>query len=96
MNQTSHTTRPVYQLKVTLDCIKPRIWRRLVVPSDIMLDKLHEVLQVAMGWTNSHLHQFIVGKTYWGTTAPEAAIRLWAFRDGNWQVVTDGGPEVGS
>jgi hypothetical protein len=55
-----------FQLKVTLDGIEPPIWRRLLVPSDIKLKKLHEVLQVAMGWTNSHLHQFVVGKTYYG------------------------------
>ncbi|NNN04814.1 MAG: plasmid pRiA4b ORF-3 family protein [Elusimicrobia bacterium] len=54
-----------YQLKVTLDGIEPPIWRRLLVPGDINLLKLHEVLQVAMGWTNSHLHQFIVGDAYY-------------------------------
>ncbi len=54
-----------YQLKVTLDGLEPPIWRRLLVPSDINLEKLHEVLQVAMGWTNSHLHQFVVGDTYY-------------------------------
>lgn len=61
---TGTSTR--YQLKVTLDGIEPPIWRRLVVPSDINMFKLHEVLQVAMGWTNSHLHQFVVGKAYYG------------------------------
>ncbi|MBI5629894.1 MAG: plasmid pRiA4b ORF-3 family protein [Elusimicrobia bacterium] len=60
------STAQTYQLKVTLDGIEPPIWRRLAVPSDINMKKLHEVLQVAMGWTNSHLHQFIVGKTYYG------------------------------
>jgi len=56
----------VYQLKVTLDGIEPPIWRRLLVPSNITLDQFHGVIQVAMGWTNSHLHQFIVGKKYYG------------------------------
>jgi hypothetical protein len=51
----------VYQLKVTLREIKPAIWRRLQVPAEIKLDKLHMVLQDALGWTNSHLHQFIGG-----------------------------------
>lgn len=49
-----------YQLKVTLAGTKPPIWRRLIVPGDIRLHELHEVIQVAMPWTNSHLHQFIV------------------------------------
>ncbi len=51
----------VYQLKVTLREIKPAIWRRVQVPAEIKLDKLHMVLQDALGWTNSHLHQFVVG-----------------------------------
>jgi len=52
----------IYQLKVTLKHIKPAIWRRLHVPSDIRLSKLHSVLQDAFGWTNSHLHQFVLGE----------------------------------
>jgi hypothetical protein len=39
----------------------PSIWRRLLVPQDVTLPQLHSILQVAMGWTNSHLHQFKVG-----------------------------------
>lgn len=48
----------VYQLKVTLDHVRPPIWRRVLVPSAITLAGLHDVLQIAMGWTDSHLHQF--------------------------------------
>ena len=53
---------PIYYLKVSLEGIEPAIWRRLRVPGDANLGWLHAVLQVAMGWTNSHMHQFIVGK----------------------------------
>ena len=53
---------PVYQLKVVLEGIEPTIWRRLQVPGNASLGWLHAVIQVAMGWTNSHLHQFIAGK----------------------------------
>lgn len=56
----------VYQLKVTLKHIKPAIWRRLQVAADIKLDKLHMVLQDALGWTNSHLHHFIAGDDLYG------------------------------
>lgn len=56
----------VYQLKITLKDSKPAIWRRLQVPSDITLADLHEALQIAMGWTDSHLHQFVIGKTTFG------------------------------
>ena len=51
--------RSTYQLKISLEGTKPPIWRRLLVTSDIKLDVLHLALQITMGWTNSHLHQFI-------------------------------------
>jgi hypothetical protein len=51
--------RKAYQLKVTLTSIRPPVWRRVVVPGDFCLDELHWVIQFAMGWTNSHLHQFV-------------------------------------
>jgi len=49
--------RTVYQFKITLLGSKPPIWRRIQV-EDCTLDKLHEHIQTAMGWTNSHLHRF--------------------------------------
>lgn len=52
----------IYQLKVTLEGIKPPIWRRLHVSGDLTLGKLHYVLQDALGWQNSHLHQFLFGE----------------------------------
>ncbi|CAG0983952.1 hypothetical protein ANRL3_02317 [Anaerolineae bacterium] len=48
----------IYQLKVTLQDSHPAIWRRIQVPDNILLPQLHGVLQLAMGWTNSHLHWF--------------------------------------
>lgn len=50
----------VHELKITLRRSKPAIWRRIAVPSDIPLSDLHIVIQIVMGWTNSHLHQFVV------------------------------------
>ena len=56
----------IYQLKITLKYIRPPIWRRVQVPSDITLARLNRIIQVAMGWYDSHLHQFIVGEKYYG------------------------------
>jgi hypothetical protein len=64
----------VYQLKVTLRGIRPPIWRRIQVLSDIALSRLHTILQVVMGWTDSHLHQFLASGTYYGTPDPELGI----------------------
>jgi hypothetical protein len=61
----------VYRIKVTLKGTKPPIWRRIEVLDHITLAKLHMILQIVMGWTNSHLHQFIIGKTYYGEPDPE-------------------------
>ena len=49
-----------YQLKVVLRGISPLIWRRVVVSSDTTLAELHDVVQVAMGWEDEHLHRFRV------------------------------------
>ena len=68
-NKTSKSKAKVasdtlFQFKLTLLGIEPAIWRRIQV-QDCTLDKLHEHIQTAMGWTNSHLHQFeIKGKRY--------------------------------
>ena len=55
----------VYQFKITLLGSKPQIWRRIQF-ADCTLDKLHEHIQTAMGWTNSHLHHFRIGKQHYG------------------------------
>jgi hypothetical protein len=52
------TGRSVYQIKVTLLDSRPPIWRRLQIESGVTLDRLHDALQIVMGWTNSHLHGF--------------------------------------
>jgi hypothetical protein len=68
---------PLYQLKVTLKGSKPPIWRRVVVRADMSLDRLHNVIQIVMGWTDSHLHHFIAGsgfaRTFYGRPDPEFA-----------------------
>ena len=54
----------LYQFKITLNESKPAIWRRIQI-KDCTLDELHEHIQTAMGWTNSHLYEFkIDGNSY--------------------------------
>jgi hypothetical protein len=55
----------VYQFKITLAESHPPIWRRIQV-KDGTLDDLHEHIQTAMGWTNSHLHDFRIGEQLYG------------------------------
>lgn len=62
---------PQLQIKVTLDGIKPPIWRRIVVPGSLFLGDFHDLLQGAMGWKNSHMHHFIVRGEFYGTPDPE-------------------------
>jgi hypothetical protein len=54
------------RLKVTLRDVEPAVIRVLDVPVSTTLPELHDVLQVAMGWTDSHLHQFLAGDQRWG------------------------------
>ena len=61
----------LYLLKIRLLEIEPEIWRRLVVPAGITLDRLHDVIQIVMGWTDSHLHEFTIGKKRY-TEYPES------------------------
>ena len=56
----------VYQIKVTLNDSKPPIWRRVLVEDTTTLSKLHSILQTVMGWTDSHLHHFIINDEFYG------------------------------
>jgi hypothetical protein len=47
-----------YDLRISLDHVRPAVWRRVLVPSTITLEVLHFIIQVTMGWENSHLHIF--------------------------------------
>ena len=60
----------IYQIKVTLRDTRPPIWRRLLVPAGLTLDALHDVLQVAMGWDDSHMHEFRIGPRRFGKPDP--------------------------
>jgi hypothetical protein len=54
-----------YQIKIVLTDVEPSVWRRLMLDPDITLRDFHKIIQTAMGWTNSHLHQFEVGRDFY-------------------------------
>lgn len=55
----------MYRLRITLLDVEPSIWRTVLVPETLTLSKLHTVIQAAMDWTNSHLHEFVIaGRRY--------------------------------
>jgi len=66
-------TKTVYQIQISLKGFKPKIWRKVLIPSDLSLSDLHSVIQAVMGWTNSHLHQFI----QYGTFYSEPQQEIW-------------------
>jgi hypothetical protein len=63
---------PIYQLHIELRDLKPAIWRRVLVPQSVTLAKLHQVIQIAVGWTNSHLHEFTIGRIRYGMPSRES------------------------
>ena len=50
----------IYRFKISLRDTKPPIWRRIET-HDVTIEQLHGLIQTAMGWTNSHMHEFVVG-----------------------------------
>lgn len=66
----------IYQIKISLIGAKPPIWRTVLVPSDLGLEDFHDVIQVAMGWTDSHLHQFIDDKKFYGIPDDEFGMEM--------------------
>jgi hypothetical protein len=64
----------VFELRIQLRNIQPEIWRRLLVPAEVPLGVLHEAIQVAFGWHNSHLHDFLIGNVRFGMADVEEEI----------------------
>lgn len=69
-------TSQVYQLKVTLKDSKPPIWRRIQVAGNTKFSILHGILQTVMGWSDSHLHQFVLDGESWGVPDPDDFVEV--------------------
>lgn len=70
----------IYQLKITLNYIKPPVWRRVLV-KDCTLACLHDLIQTVMPWTNCHLHAFEIGGQQYGEPAPPGMIDMLEMKD---------------
>lgn len=70
------TKSSIYQLKITLADIRPPIWRRIQVPGDTPLPRLHLMLQAAMGWHNCHLHQYTIDGVEYGIPDPDFGVEM--------------------
>lgn len=66
----------IYRLHVSLQDIKPMIWRRIEVSSETTLKQFHRILQIAMGWENCHLHEYIVDGRRYATPDPNYELSL--------------------
>jgi hypothetical protein len=64
------TAVSIAHLRIKLDDVEPAVVRRVEVPLTIRLDRVHLVLQAAMGWTNSHLYEIRAGDVSWGRPDP--------------------------
>jgi len=61
----------IFQVRIELARYRPKIWRRLLVRPDLPLSDLHLAIQIAMGWDNSHLHQFIKDRKFYSEQLEE-------------------------
>jgi len=55
-----------YQLRIELQHVKPAVWRRILVPENVTLAKLHPILLWAMGWHGGHLHEYEIARSRYG------------------------------
>src|SRR5438874_5378567 len=78
---------PAFLLKVTLRGVRPPIWRRIRVAGDLTLRELHHVLQIALGWTDSHLHEFEIGGKRYGMPDPQEDIRPSPLDEQNYRLI---------
>ncbi|MEV6931735.1 plasmid pRiA4b ORF-3 family protein [Dactylosporangium sp. NPDC051485] len=68
--------RMIYQLRIALDGVDPPVWRRVLVPGAFTLDRLHRVIQLAMGWGDRHLHVFEADGVQYGVPDPDGLLEV--------------------
>ena len=70
-HRSSQSTPSKYTLRVELAESEPLIWRRIHIDGRARLNALHHVLQAAMGWKDSHLHEFEIQDAHYCPPNPE-------------------------
>lgn len=65
-----------WQVRIELLDVTPRVWRRLLIPEDLKLPKLHYVLRTCMGWAGGHLHEFVLGGKRYSSHDPDYSDEL--------------------
>ena len=63
---TRGSDHSIVQLRITLSHIDPPVWRRVQIPADYSLRRVHDVIQAVFSWLGYHLHQFEVGDKVYG------------------------------
>jgi hypothetical protein len=76
----------IYQIKVSLDGTHPPIWRRILVPGNTTLLKLHDILQIVMGWYDYHLHMYKIGGSFFGNPADDEYGDLGTIDEANYKL----------
>jgi hypothetical protein len=61
----------IFRIEIVLTDVRPIVRRVVEVPGEVSLAVLHEVVQAAMGWENTHLHEFEVARARYGLPDPE-------------------------
>lgn len=77
--------KQIFQFRLFLEEVRPLVWRRIQVPADYTLPRLHKVIQAVMDWQDYHLHEFTVGGRAYGDpevdeenrVLDERTVRLW-------------------
>jgi hypothetical protein len=87
MDSDSSEVTSVLQWRIRVRGVSPPVWRRLLIPEEITIAQLHDVMQLAMGWNDEHLHRFIIRRWRYGGHR-DGALQFFDGRGGVWPART--------
>jgi len=68
--------KQIFEFYLSLEHVQPTVWRRILVPDDCTLARLHKVIQAVMNWQDYHLHEFMVKSQAYGDPQVDEDARL--------------------